>query len=145
VSTAFAKAVSAVIAALKAEPPVCDIDAIYRARSNDIPDQVSEAINVKWETALPNNGAIRNAPVDWAPPIIVECFARGVGESGDLIVDPLLEAVYARLARDSTLGGVVDHLECVGLEAENVSEGKKIGWVRITYIAHFRTDNLTLS
>ena len=142
-STAFAKVVTAVMAMLQAAPAVCDT--IYRARPNVVPDQTSRAVNVQWENALPNNGAIGGAPVDWATRLSVECFARGMSESGDLEVDPLLESVYERLAADSTLGGVVAHLECVGLEAENTSEGKKTGWVRLTYIAHHRTNNLSLS
>jgi hypothetical protein len=145
VITAFSRVVTAIVGALQAEPPVCDAEAIYRARPNVIPDQVGQAINVQWENALPSNGAINGAPVDWSTRISVECFARGTSDSGDLLVDPLLEAVYARLAQDSTLGGLVDQLECVGLEAENTSEGKKTGWVRLTYIAHHRTANLTVT
>lgn len=141
--TAFSKVVGAVIAALNAGTPVCDT--IYRARPNVIPDQTSEAVNVQWESALPQRGAIHGAPVDWNTRLSVECFARGVGESGDVIVDPLLGAVYARLAQDGTLGGIVGDLECIGVEAENTSEGKKTGWVRLTYIAQHRTDNLTVT
>ena len=142
-STAFAKVVSAVLVALQAAPAVCDT--VYRARPNVVPEQASQAINVQWENALPNRGAMRGSPVDWATRLSVECFARGMSESGDLEVDPLLEAVYARLEQDSTLGGLVADLECAGLEAENTSEGKKTGWVRLTYIVHHRTDNMSLS
>jgi hypothetical protein len=141
--TAFSKVVTAVIAALSAAPAVCDV--IYRARPSVVPDQTDAAVSVQWESALPNRGAMHGAPVDWSTRVTVECFARGTQESGDLLVDPLLSAVYARLAEDSTLGQLVSDLECIGVEAENTSDGKKTGWVRLTYLAQHRTDNLNVN
>lgn len=141
--TAFSKVVAAVVAALGTAPAVCDT--IYRARPNVVPDQASFVVNVQMEGSRPTYGAIHGAPIDWDTRVIVECFARGMGDSGDVLVDPLLAAVYARLAGDSTLGGLVDDFKCVDLEAENTSEGKKIGWVRLVYIAQQRTDNLIVT
>jgi hypothetical protein len=142
VTTAFSGIVGAVIARLSEAPAVCD--AIYRARSNAIPDTLDFAISVQFDQSLPDRSVIHGAPIDWSTRVSVECFARSVIESGDIAVDPLLEAVFARLAADTTLGGVVGDLAIAGIEAENTAEGKKTGWVRITYIAEHRTDNLTL-
>lgn len=140
--TAFAKVVSAIVAALQAAPAVCET--IYRARPTAVPDQTEQAINVAFQGALPNRGAIKGAPVDWNTRITVELFARSFNESGDVAVDPLLAAVYKRLAIDTTLGGVIDDLEGPGIEAENLAEAQKTGWLRLTYIAQHRTSNLTL-
>jgi hypothetical protein len=143
VSTAFSKVVSAVMAALLAQPRICK--GVYRARTLAIAEQDDEAITVQWEQAMPAAATIAGAPIDWTTRLTVECFARSVKDSGDMAVDPLLERVYERLAADSTLGGMVDDLVIAGIEAENSTEGKKTGWVRLTYIAVHRTDNLLLS
>lgn len=141
-TTAFSAIVDAVMNKLAEAPPVCD--SIYRARSNAIPEQDVQAISVQFDQSLPNTGVMHGAPIDWSTRITVECFARSVTETGDLAVDPLLKNVFARLAADATLGGTVGNLAIVGLEAENTAEGKKTGWVRLTYVAEHRTDNLTL-
>lgn len=138
-STAFAQIVGAVIAALKASPAVCPL--VDRARSTVVPEQAEKAVSVQWEGAQPDLATIFGAPIDWQSRLTIECFARSVTESGDLAVDPLLEAVTTRLARDPTLGGLVGDLRIAGLEAENTAEGKKTGWVRLTYIADHRTYN----
>lgn len=142
-STAFSRVTSAVMAMLQASPPVCR--AIYRARSGVIPDKDDEAITVQWAQGLPRPGAIATAPIDWQTTITVECYARSTTESGDVAVDPLLEKVYERLASNPTLGGMVDDLVIAGIEAENTAEGRKTGWVRLTYVAEHRTDNQLLS
>lgn len=142
VGTAFSKIISAVLAALEAEPPVCET--FYRARPNIVPEQFERAVNVQWDQALASPGTIFGAPIDWKTRVTVECYARALRDSGDLAVDPLLEAVYARLAQDPTLGGLVRDLNIVGIEAENTAEGKKTGWVRLTYVAEHTTSNDTL-
>lgn len=142
-STSFSKVVSAVMATLSANPRVCK--SIYRARAFAIPDQDDEAISVQWDQGLPRAGTIAGAPIDWQTRISVDCYARGTSGSGDVAVDPLLEKVYERLAADPTLGGMVDDLVIAGIEAENTAEGKKTGWVRLTYVAEHRTENSLLS
>jgi len=142
-STAFFQVVSAVKVKLEGQPPVCK--SIHRARATPVPDQEAEAVNVQWEQAVPAQGGIKGAPVDWSTRVIVECFARSVTESGDVAVDPLLERVVARLAEDPSLDGLVDDLVLMGLEAENTADGKKTGWVRLIYAAEHRTYNGNLN
>lgn len=142
-STAFFKVVTAVIAQLQAQPPVCK--SIHRARTSPVSEQEMEAVSVQWEQALPAQGAITGAPVDWSTRITVELYARSVTESGDVVVDPLLERVAERLAADPSLGGIVSDLVLVGVEAENTAEGKKTGWVRLIYSADHRTYNGNLN
>jgi hypothetical protein len=141
--TAFAQIVSAVIDALKAAPAVCPT--VDRARSTVMPEQVDQAVSVQWERALPDTNTISGAPIDWQTTLTIACLARSVKESGDVAVDPLLAAVAERLAQDTTLGGLVADLRIVGLEAENTVEGKKTGWVLLTYVADHRTINSTLN
>lgn len=131
------------MATLLAEPRICK--GVYRARTLAVAEQDDEAITVQWEQAMPATATISGAPIDWTTRVTVECFARSVRDSGDMVVDPLLERVFERLAADSTLGGMVDDLAIAGIEAENSTEGKKTGWVRLTYIAVHRTDNYLIS
>lgn len=142
-STAFFQIVTAVVAQLQAQPPVCR--SIHRARTNVFPEQEAEAVSVQWDQALPAAGGIQGAPVDWSTRITVECYARSVVDSGDVAVDPLLERVVARLAEDPSLGGLVEDLVLAGVEAENTAEGKKTGWVRLVYAAEHRTYNGNLN
>lgn len=141
--TAFATIVSAVIAQLSAAPAVCE--KIYRSSGIAVPDQVDRAIVVEFNRSIPQVAAIARAPIDWLSTFSVECFARSLTETGDLAVDPLLFAVFERLAQDPTLGGLIGDLAVVGVEADNSVEGKKTGWVRITYVADHRTNNSTLN
>lgn len=142
-NTAFAQIVSAVIGALKADPPVCNL--VDRARATVVPDQTDKAVSVQWEQSLPQQGTICGAPLDWQTRITVECLARSVKDPGDLAVDSLIFSVVERLALDTTLSGLIADLRIVGLEAENTNEGKKTGWVRLTYIAEHRTNNGSLN
>ena len=141
--TAFARVVDAVIAALSAAPAVCDV--IDRARVRPVSDQYAQLVNVQWDGAIPDRGAIYGAPVDWTTRITVDCYASSVQDSGDIAVDSLLSAVYERLASDVTLGGVVEDMNVPGIEIDCTSESKKTGWVRLTYLVQHRTTNLNLS
>ena len=142
-SSQFSQIVGAIMTALETTPAVCP--KVYRARPDSIPDQFDQAVNVQWEQGIAGFGSIRGAPIDWTTKISVECFARSLAETGDVAVDPLLEAVFERLAQDTTLGGLVADLNVAGIEAENTAEGKKTGWVRLTYIAQHRTGSGTLN
>lgn len=141
--TAFAQIVTAVIDALKASPAVCAT--IDRARATVVPEETAQAVSVQWERALPDANVIAGAPIDWQTTLTIACLARSVKDSGDVAVDPLLAAVAERLAQDTTLGDLVADLRIVGIEAENTVEGKKTGWVLLTYVADHRTTNSTLN
>ena len=142
-ATAFYGITSAIIAALQITPAIADT--IYRARDRQVPEQDDSAINVQYEGGIPSPGAILGAPVDWTSKFSIECFARTTSGSADLAVDPLIEGVYARLAADTTLGGLVDDICVPMIEADYSTEGKKTGWVRMTYAILHRTQNLSLA
>lgn len=142
-STQFSQIVGAIVAALQAAPAVCP--KVYRARPDSVPEEFDQAVNVQWEQGLAGFGTIRGAPIDWTTKISIDCFARSRADTGDVAVDPLLSAVFERLAQDTTLGGLIADLNVAGIEAENAADAKKTGWVRLTYIAQHRTDNGTLN
>lgn len=140
--TAFVDITAAFVAALSAAPAVSAN--IFRARDRAIAEDQANAINVQFDGATPYAGAMHGAPIDWISKITVECYARSATTSGDLAVDPLLSAAYARLALDTTLGGKVADIGVPQIEAEYDAQGQKTGWVRMTYPVSHRTSNLTL-
>jgi hypothetical protein len=140
--TAFLKITTAIVQKLGA---ASDIDAlIYQARDRQVPEQAKSAINVQFESGLPSRGVIRGAPVDWDSRFVIEVYARTTAQTPDAAVDPLLSAVYREIASDPTLGGLTDDIGEPVIEAEYSSEGKKTGWVRMTYPVQHRTANMTL-
>lgn len=141
-ASAFFKITSALIALLQADPPVSP--AIYRARERAVPEKAETAVNVQWNGAIPESGALHGSPIDWHSSFSIECFARSRSLVGDEAVDPLLEAVYERIGADPTLGGLVADISAPNIEADFDAEGEKTGWIRLTYQVQHRTANSTL-
>lgn len=142
-TTAFSAITGAFLVALSSAPAVSA--SIYRARDRELPEARGDAVNVVFEAAEPAPGAIAGAPVDWRTRIAVECYCRTSASSADLAMDPLLEKIFARLAADMTLGGLVDDIGYPAIEADYDSQGQKTGWMRLTYTVQHRTSNLTLN
>ncbi len=141
--TAFVNITAALVARLVAAPAVSAN--IFRARDRPMAAQYVEALSVQWEGGESSRGAMHGAPVDWLSKFTVECYARATGDvTPDVAVDPLLAGVAARIAADTTLGGLVADVWLAGLEAEYNAEGQKTGWIRMTYLVQHRTSNLTL-
>ncbi|HEY0847399.1 MAG TPA: hypothetical protein VGE12_18665 [Noviherbaspirillum sp.] len=140
--TAFADIADKFVELFEAAPAVCS--QVFRARSREIAEQHSEAVNVYFEGADPNAGAITGAPVDWVSRIVVECYGRTSTTTADLAVDPLIGKVYAKLAADTTLGGLVDNVGVPTIDTEYNNLGQKTGWVRMTYPVEHRTSNATV-
>lgn len=141
-TSAFANITTAIIAELSASPAVSEN--IFRARDRQIAEQHIDVINVEFDGAEPNYGAMRGAPVDWRSQYTIECYARTATTSGDLAVDPLLLNCYARLMIDPTLGGIVMDIGAPAIKAEYDSQGQKTGWVRMTFPVLHRTNNFSL-
>jgi hypothetical protein len=140
--TVFVDITGAIIAALTAEPAVSSN--IFRARDAALLASYATAVNVQWDAGTPDYGQVQGAPADWQSKYTIECYAKSSTLSGDLAVDPLLDAVFERLAADPTLGGMVAWLRMVHVEASCDSAGQKTGWVGMTYLVTHRTsaDNL---
>lgn len=140
--TSFSAITAAVVALLQAQPAVSEN--VYRARERVIGKQQLTAVSVQWDGAIPAVGAIMGSPIDWQSKLIVECYARSTVTGGDEAVDPLLEAVYQRIAADTTLNNLVFDIGPPVLEAEYGADGEKTGWIRMTYLVAHRTKNFNL-
>lgn len=141
--TAFVDITAAMVAALETAPAISEN--IFRARNRPVAAQHDTALNVQFDASEAARGAMKGAPKDWTSRYTVECYAVATpDQSPDLAVDPLLNGVNARIEADTTLGGIVGDIWLAGIEAEYNAEGKKTGWIRMTYLVQHRTSNLTL-
>lgn len=140
--TAFASITGALVALLEADPPVSAN--IFRARDRELAEQFPDAVNIQFDGANPEEGAIYGAPVDWISQFTIECWARSTSQRPDLAVDPLMLEIYNRIAADTTLGDTVERIGMPTIRAEYTEDNKKTGWVRMTYPVEHRTANLTL-
>jgi len=142
-TSAFSDITGALMRLLQAEPPIADV--VYRARSRVIVQGVTRAINVQFDGGVPQAGVINGAPINWTSKFSIECFARVANaENNDEAVDPLLTAVYSRIAADRTLGGLVDYVGEPMVEAEYSAEGERTGWIRMSYPVEHVTEQSTL-
>lgn len=141
-ASSFSDITQALVNLFQAEPPIAP--AVYRARDRAVSKSIITAISVQWDGAMPEPGAIKGAPVHWKSRYSVECYARTNTETPDVAVDPLLVAVYARIAADTTLGGLVAYVGEPVIEAEYSVEGDRTGWVRMSYDIEHQTENSTL-
>ena len=106
-SSLLATATAAICQALQAAPAVAP--AVYRARSRAISEAV--AVNVRPLGAEVQE-RILSGPLRWQCRIGVECYVKTTTQTApDVAVDALLEAVYARLMDDPSLGGAVKRIE----------------------------------
>ncbi len=137
--TAFSQIVEAMKARLSDGTPVSAH--VMRGNNRVIPEDWADAVNVYWEASQPTEGAIAGAPVDWQSRIVIDCYARSTALSGDVAVDPVTEAVYVRLAQDTTLGGLVGHIGAPSIEGDFDAAASRTGWTRLTYIVEHRTQN----
>ena len=98
---------TAVLASLTSGTPVCT--QIDRVRLRPIAKASAQAVVVRPAGADVLEQALSPGyPVSWVVALAVECYQRAaVGVALDVAVDALLEAVYARLMADPTLGGVL--------------------------------------
>lgn len=141
--SAFETIVSAVIDALEADPPVSPL--IMRAGTRPVPESADTAVNVFFDGAVPSRSTITGAPLDWTTRVAIELYARSSTTTGDLAVSNLMSAVFARLAADATLGGLVDDIGAPSVDPVYDSQGQKTGTYRLTYPVQHRTDNNTIA
>ena len=144
-STFVNKAVTAMVDALKRAPAVADH--IDRVRLRPVAQGVSQAIAVRVGVSEVAEAALYpGLPVLWVTAITVECYAKvGAATSADLVVDPLIEAAYARLMEDQTLGGAVIVLQPKGASFDFDADGEQTVCVSLVFHARQRAAGATFS
>lgn len=118
-------AVAAIVAALNVAPPVAT--QIARVRLRPMAQAQAQAVVVRpLQSDVTTVSEYTSLPVSWTSAISVECYARtGAATTPDVAVDSLVEAVYARLMADPTLGGVVVSLTPQSLSWDFDADGEQ--------------------
>ena len=118
--------VTAVVGALKAAPAVSP--RVERVRLRALPASAGSAVVVRpiasdvLDAELPTGH-----PYAWTTQLAVECYARAPqGTAPDVAVDALLDAVYARLLQDPTLGGVAAFLQAQSITYDYDVDGENV-------------------
>lgn len=138
-------ACTAMLDALTAGTPVAA--QVLRVRLRPIASSQPTAVVVRPLRAEVAEAAMSPIlPISWTSEIAVECYARcGADTSPDLAVDALVEAVYARLLADPTLGGVVLALRPQGIAFDFDADGDQTACATLVFNARHRTQGATLT
>lgn len=144
-TTMVSAAVAAVIAALSSGTPVCT--QIARVRLRPIAQAQPLAVVVRPLQSEASPPALNpNLPVSWTSAIAVECYARtSAATTPDVAVDSLVEAVYARLMADPTLGGVVVSLQAQSLTWDFDADAEQTACATFVFNALQRSTGATFS
>lgn len=137
--------VAAIVAALSAGTPVAS--QIARVRLRPIAQNQGQAVIVRPLQADVSEASLTPGyPVSWTSAISVECYARaGADTTADVAVDSLVEATFARLMADTTLGGVVLALQPKGIAWDFDTDGDQTACATLIFNARHRTQGATLS
>ena len=144
-TTLVSTAVAAVIAALNAGTPVST--QIARVRLRPMAQAQAQAVVVRpLQSDVLETSLYPNLPVSWTSAISVECYARsGVATTPDVALDSLVEAVYARLMADPTLGGAVLALQPQEVTYDFDADGDQTTCATLVFSARHRTAGTTFS
>ncbi|MDB5967333.1 MAG: hypothetical protein JWQ72_3833 [Polaromonas sp.] len=140
--TAFANILAGIVTKLAAAPAVSAT--IDRARLRPIPEATADAVVVRIESSTPDRFAILGGPTDWDTVIAIECYARSTGLTADQAIDALLGKVYARLAADTSLGGLVGDLTPTDLNYDFAAGADHMACATLTLKVLHRTTNQSL-
>lgn len=144
-TTIVSAAVAAIVAALSAGTPVAS--QIARVRLRPLAAGQAQAVVVR---PLQSEAAVSSLspdlPVSWTSAISVECYARtSAATTPDVAVDSLVEAVYARLLADPTLGGVVISLQPHSMSWDFDADGEQTACATLVFQALQRTAGATFT
>lgn len=144
-TTIISTAVGAIVAALTAGTPVAS--QVARVRLRPLAAAQAQAVVVRpLQTDASVSSLSPDLPVSWTSAISVECYARtSAATTPDLAVDSLVEAVYARLLADPTLGGVVISLQPQSMSWDFDADGEQTACATLVFQALQRTAGATFT
>jgi hypothetical protein len=137
--------VTAVLAALNSPTPVAS--QVARVRLRPVAQATAQAVVVRpLQSNVSDVSDLPGYPVSWTTAVAVECYARsGVATAPDAVVDALLEAVYARLMADATLGGAVISLQPGSINFDFDIDGEQTTCATFVFNAFQHAAGATLS
>lgn len=141
--TVFSAIVTAVVGLLSSGTPVSPN--IFHARMRPIAAQHSTAVVVRLGIAQPERYDVGGAPVDFTTQLAVECYVRSTTTTPDVAADVLLEAVYARLMADQSLGGTVMDINLTSIEPDFDETADKTACITLHLAVRHRASSTTLT
>lgn len=144
-STLIATVTTAVLASLTSGTPVCS--QITRVRLRPLAQNISQSIDVRPVGADVLEQALSPGyPVSWVVTLAVECHQRAApGVSPDVAVDALLQATYARLMTDPTLGGVLLALQPQSVAFDFDADAEQTACATLVFNARLRGGQSTFT
>ena len=138
-------AVTAMVASLQSGTPVAPL--VARVRLRPVAQASATAVVVRPLNSQVTEAALAPGyPVSWTSAIAVECYARsGTATAPDVAVDALLEATYARLMADPTLGGAVLALQPQEVAYDFDADGDQTTCATLVFSVRHKTAGTTFS
>lgn len=131
-TTVFSQVVGAMVAKLEAAPAVSSY--IERARRRALPESAENAVVVLLQQAVVDRGMGAGTACIWATQVAVECYAKAApGQTPDVAVDSLLQAVVGRVLADPSLGGVAGDVGLVGVAYDFDVDGRATACATVTF------------
>lgn len=138
-------AVGAIVSALSSGTPVAS--QIARVRLRAFAQAVTQAVTVRpLQSEVGDQAFAPGYPISWRSSIAVECYARsGAAIAPDVAVDSLLEAAYARIMADTTLGGAVLDIQPQSISYDFDADGDQTTCATLVFTTLQRAAARTLS
>lgn len=139
-TTAHAGLCAAIVTLLQTAPAVSDH--IVTADTRPVPEQAASKIIVKPAEAEGDMYAALNGPINWDTTVELELYARSSTVDPLSAVDALLQAAWARLFTDPTLGGLIQGWRAqTRLAWDMAQDAQRMACVRLTLTAMHRTSS----
>ena len=137
--------VTALVAALNTPTPVTA--SINRVRLRPLAKETALAVVVRpLQSDVAEASLSPGYPVSWTTAVAVDCYARsGTSTAPDAAVDALVDAVYARLMADTTLGSAVVALQPGSIGYDFDADGEQTTCATLVFNARHRTAGSTLT
>jgi hypothetical protein len=143
--TAMREIQNAVVAALLAAPAVAG-GRVYAGRDRPLPTEHATDVQVRQGSLRGEQAYLGTHPVDWEATLGLELRARGSSANdAEAAVDPLLEAVFARLATTAPPAGVDGWLLDVGGRIEIDDAEAPVASMLLTISVRYRTQTGSLT
>lgn len=146
-TTAHMGIVSALVALLKADPPVAG-GRVYPGRTRAIGVDTPTGVVVMLGRSGSRLAEVKGGRTSWSTLVTIECYGRMEGGAPGDAADPIVEAVFARLAGDPGLGGLV--MDTAPLEGDTLQWDydqldTNLGCISAKFVVQHQTTGRTLA
>lgn len=146
-TTAHRAIIGALVDLLKQDPAVAG-GRVYPGRTRAISAESPTGVIVLPGRSTSQLASVMGGRTSWSTLVTIECYGRMEGGSPDEAADPILEAVFARLAGDPDLGGLA--MDTAPLEGDTLQWDfdqldTNLGCVTAKFVVQHQTTGRTLT